>query len=115
MSRALLLSFALVGALGAPAHAADVEAGRAVYDANCLACHGKTAAGDGPAAVALRPAPTDLTAESWWKNKSDNDLRKIIRTGNPGTAMMSFKHITGDDMDNLVAYLRTLAPAPAAP
>ncbi len=92
--------------------AADLDAGRQVYAANCLACHGEAGNGKGPAAVALRPAPTDLTAAAWWKGKEPNDVKKIIRTGNPGTAMMAFKHITGDDLDNLVVYLQSLAATP---
>jgi mono/diheme cytochrome c family protein len=107
----MLMTVVMVLGLGSlPAAAQDLAAGQAVYKANCLACHGKRGDGKGPAAVALRPAPTDLTQASWWTGKADNDLKKIIRAGNPGTAMMGFKHITGDDMDNLVAYLRSLAP-----
>ncbi len=34
---------------------------KASYDAYCAVCHGKAGKGDGPAAVALKKAPTDLT------------------------------------------------------
>jgi mono/diheme cytochrome c family protein len=32
-----------------------------MFQSYCAACHGKTAKGDGPAAVALKKAPADLT------------------------------------------------------
>ena len=35
--------------------------GKAMYDSYCAVCHGKEARGDGPAAKALKKAPTDLT------------------------------------------------------
>lgn len=110
MTAKLMTVMVLLALGGRPAAAQDVAAGQEVYKANCLACHGKRGDGKGPAAVALRPAPTDLTRAAWWAGKADNDLKKVIRAGNPGTAMMGFKHITGADMDNLVAYLRSLAP-----
>ena len=35
--------------------------GKAMYDSYCAVCHGKEGRGDGPAAKALKKAPTDLT------------------------------------------------------
>lgn len=51
---ALLVAFALPVAAGA------AEDGAAEYKAHCAACHGEGAAGDGPAAFALRTRPPDL-------------------------------------------------------
>ena len=41
-----------------PVNASD---GAAMFQSYCAACHGKAAKGDGPAAVALKKAPADLT------------------------------------------------------
>lgn len=43
----------------APGDSAAVTRGKALYETHCVACHGATGAGDGPAAGARRPA--DLT------------------------------------------------------
>ena len=39
----------------------DVATGKAVYDENCLPCHGVTGMGDGPFADKLLSPPSDLT------------------------------------------------------
>jgi mono/diheme cytochrome c family protein len=43
-----------------PASPESLADGRAVYVANCAACHGADARGDGPAAGAFQPPPADL-------------------------------------------------------
>lgn len=63
---ALLLCLAILSACEpAPPPPDEVDtspaAGRAVFEANCVACHGTTGRGDGPAAVGMRPRPADLT------------------------------------------------------
>lgn len=35
--------------------------GKEIYLQYCASCHGKTGHGDGPAAIAMKPPPTDLT------------------------------------------------------
>ena len=45
---------------------ASIARGQAVYAAQCVACHGFTGQGDGPAAAGLRPKPADLTAAHFW-------------------------------------------------
>lgn len=93
------------------AEAADTNAGRSLYVANCTACHGAKGDGKGPAAVALNPKPTDLTSPAWWVGRTDAQVAGAIRSGRPGTAMTAFAQLGAADVDNLVAYLRTLAPA----
>lgn len=40
----------------------DIKAGAETYGKYCASCHGKQGKGDGPAAEALKVAPSDLTA-----------------------------------------------------
>ena len=44
----------------APAQRTAID-GKTMYDSYCAVCHGKDAKGNGPAATALKKAPTDLT------------------------------------------------------
>lgn len=92
------------------AFAADAAAGQSVYAANCTSCHGAKGDGKGPAAVALRPKPTDFTTVAYWAGKKDEDLAGSIRSGKPGTSMTGFAQLTDADVQNLVSYLRTFAP-----
>ena len=59
--------------------------GRALFQAHCAACHGKTAKGGGPAAAALKTQPPDLTRISQ-RNGGKFPLSRIEKT------------ISGDDV-----------------
>lgn len=37
-----------------------IEAGKVVYETNCVSCHGETGLGDGPAGASLSPKPGNL-------------------------------------------------------
>lgn len=91
------------------AFAADAAAGKAVFQANCTACHGLLADGKGPAAIALKPPPTDFTKAEWWSTRTDVDVAASIRTGRPGTPMAAFTQLTDAQVADIVVYLRSLA------
>jgi mono/diheme cytochrome c family protein len=61
--RTLLLSFsALLATTASVARAdGDVAAGKKVFAANCVLCHGTKGKGDGQAAATLNPKPKDFT------------------------------------------------------
>lgn len=92
--------------------AADPAAGKALYAASCTACHGGAGNGKGPAAIALKPKPTDFTNAAWWTGKTDAELATAIRAGRPGTSMTPFTELTDAEVADLVAYLRTFATSP---
>ena len=96
---------------GTPARAEDAPApGEVLYRANCSACHGRAGDGKGPAAVALRPRPTDFTQAAYWKDRTDASVVAAVRAGKPGTSMTAFPQLAEQEAGQLVAYLRTLAP-----
>jgi len=95
-----------------PALADDTAAGKSIYERNCLACHGAKGAGDGPAARALRPPPTPFNTADFWSKTTDAKVKAAIKTGRPGTSMMAFGSLTPEQLDSLVAYLRSFAPTP---
>jgi mono/diheme cytochrome c family protein len=89
--------------------AGNAERGKAIYGSNCVACHGKVGDGKGPAAQAMRPAPTDFTAAEWWKEKTDDQIVRMIKDGRAGTPMVSFAKLSEDELDDLVAYMKKLS------
>ena len=44
-----------------PVRRADITSGKKIFANYCASCHGIDGKGNGPAAAALKPAPTDLT------------------------------------------------------
>ncbi len=77
------------------------DPGQALYRGNCAFCHGLTGLGGrGPALVRTQ--------------QSDDDLKRIIKLGIPGTAMPSYGGLEDADLGKLVGHLRMLAgSAPA--
>ena len=59
---------------------ASLEAGRKIYVAECLDCHGRRGAGDGPGARDLKTRVPDLAAADVWK-QSDGALFYKLSTG----------------------------------
>jgi high-affinity iron transporter len=105
----LAVSYAL---LSAAAHAAEIEHGKIIYGTRCAFCHGTTGKGDGPAGAALKPPPTNFTEPTYWKTHQPETVKAAIENGIPNTAMLSFKTgLSLADIDDVVAYLKTLAPS----
>lgn len=96
--------------------AAMLEKGRTIYKANCSACHGETGKGDGPGAGVLKPPPRDHTDYAYMSTLTDEEIGKIIQMGGAikGKPLMpSSPQIRGEELDALVAYIRSLSD-PAA-
>jgi mono/diheme cytochrome c family protein len=82
-------------------------AGTQVYQSNCEACHGPRGHGDGPAGVALQPAPKNLAELN--KTAGDDYLFWRISTGRPGTAMPPWQGVLSDQQIwQAVSFIRTL-------
>ena len=91
---------------------AVLDRGRALYKANCIACHGETGKGDGPGAGVLKPPPRDHTDRAYMGTLSDKEIGDIIKMGGAikGKPLMpSNPQINGDDLAALVAYVRSLS------
>lgn len=89
-----------------------IERGEEVYEANCIACHGETGKGDGPAAGVLKPPPRDHTDRAYMDTLTDEDLKKVIVMGGAikGRPLMpSHPQLRGEQLDALVAYVRSLS------
>lgn len=107
-------AWALGLALGAAAAAAEPDAGPRLFAERCSGCHGDDGRGDGPMAPALVPKPRDLRTAAFWRDRTDADLRTAVVKGKPGTMMPPFAGVLTDaEIDALVRFMRTFAPADA--
>ena len=95
-----------------PADADSIAAGKKLFVANCLACHGATGKGDGPAAIACNPRPKDLS-DPKISSQTDGELFWKITEGKK--PMPAYEKLLSEtDRWDVVDYLRTLAPAPTS-
>ena len=93
----------------------DEAAVDAIYAKRCSHCHGEEGDGAGPAAEFLYPKPRDFTLGSF-KYKTthaddefpiDDDLRKTIMEGLPGTSMPAWKSLLSPaEVDGLILKIK---------
>lgn len=95
----------------------DEQGGKhGLYRRQCAHCHGISGDGRGPTAAILDPYPRDYRP-GVFKFKStytaaqptDDDLRRVIYNGVPGTAMPAFALLPPDELDALVEYVKYLS------
>jgi len=99
----------LVFFLAGAARAGDAKKGKIAYNSRCAFCHGSGGKGDGPAAAQLKPPPTNLTGQEFWKAADPGAIKTVIENGKQGTSMISFKtSLTAEQIDDIIAYLETL-------
>lgn len=103
-------------------HKPDIENGKILYSAGCIACHGSTGSGASQQRTEFRRPPTfpDFTSCSGTTPETDANWKAVIVHGGPG---MGYSHImpafdqqlSSDQMDDIIAYLRTMCPNPHWP
>lgn len=96
---AMAVTFSFVVASAAAQNAADVDAGRRLFQGMCTECHGAGGAG-GDAPPLNRPRlnhAADRTA-----------LANVIANGVPNTAMPRVRRFSESELEQLVAYVRSL-------
>ena len=95
---------------GAGAAAGDAAKGKPIYSAQCVTCHGKTGAGDGPVGKALNPKPRAFNAGNL---SPDDTLFKVIKLGGKANGlskdMDAYPALTDQQIWDVIAYIKTLA------
>lgn len=94
--------------------AGNAAKGKVVYDQYCAACHGTSGKGDGPAAAALNPKPRDHTDAKYMATLKDQDIVKVMKEGGAAVGKSPLMppwggHLTDQQIQDLVAYIRSLA------
>jgi mono/diheme cytochrome c family protein len=95
-----------------PRDQTPVGRGARVFQRTCSGCHG--ADGKGVMRVGLAKPPRDLTNGEFHAQITDEQLRRVIRVGKG--QMPAFGGLMGDeDLNNVIAFIRTLPPGARAP
>ena len=95
----------------------QVERGAVVFKTNCILCHGVNGDGKGRASVFYDPPPANLTTS----DKNDEYKKQIITLGGKAMGRSEVMPIWGEQMlteqqiDDVVAYLRTILVAQKLP
>ena len=105
MKVTLLMTFVLTVSAGIAGAAGDAEAGKAVFDKTCKTCHGATGVANPNIAKMMKVDIKDLGSPEIQK-MSDADFKTTITEGKG--KMKPVKSVTGKDIDNVIAYVRTL-------
>lgn len=80
---------------------------KTLFAQRCAACHGQAGAGDGPAASALTPRPTNFADTAFQADRTDQQLTAVITGGKP--PMPAFRdQLSATQVKSLVDYIRQL-------
>ena len=99
-----MVTVCVLASLSGMAWAADAEAGKAIYGMKCRRCHGGNGEGNPAIAKALKTEIKPLM-DPEVQSMSEADIKKIIMDGK---GKMKPVAVSGADLDNVVAYVKSL-------
>ena len=106
---AYIQSLHVPGAASSTQDVTTLDVGKSLFAANCASCHGDTGAGNGSAAGALAPAPTNFHL----KKPTEERAWDVLENGVPGTAMPPWRNqLSADQRRSLVEFVRSLYDQP---
>ena len=83
--------------------------GKTIFTKSCIACHGESGKGNGPAAAALKKKPADFTDPEHSKFYSDQGRMHIVKKGIKNTLMSGWENVfSEEEIQSLHAYVRSL-------
>ena len=105
MTKSFTFILAVLMLASVSAWAADAAAGKTVYASKCQTCHAPDGTGNPGLGKALGVTWQPLGGPDVQK-MSDDDIKKVVMMGKG--KMKPVSSVTGADLDNVVAYIRTL-------
>jgi mono/diheme cytochrome c family protein len=88
----------------------NARKGLAVYEHNCLRCHGPALDGRGPDAPKLIRPPANFH-DRRSRKRGDAEMEIVIKQGQTFTDMHSWDdRLTDQQIRDVIAYIRTYAP-----
>ena len=107
MKHARLLTFAATICLvpGMVFAAGDAAKGKDTYTAKCKTCHGADGAGNAALGKSMKVEFKHLGSKEV-QAKKDDELKKVVTDGSG--KMTKVAGLAGADLDNVIAYVRTL-------
>lgn len=92
-----------------PASKEQLAVGKKIFTKSCVACHGMSGKGDGPASAAFKQKPADFTDPEHSKFYSDQGRMHIIKKGITGTPMSGWEGTLNEkEIQSVHAYIRSL-------
>lgn len=91
-----------------PSNWPDYDKAQALFQQNCIQCHGPEGKGDGPDGVGLDPAPANFHDMERAPIVSPFAAFNTIRLGVPGTGMMAFEQFSDEEVWSLAFYVSSL-------
>lgn len=106
----VILVFAATSWVSAQVTRGNPTDGQAVYEKNCLRCHGSKLDGDGPESRDLIVRPANLLSPIT-RSKTDWELLVTISNGVLFSPMHGFRgKLTDQQMLDVLSYIRTVSP-----
>jgi mono/diheme cytochrome c family protein len=107
MNKLIVTFLAVMATTSGVALAADAAAGKAIFDKTCKGCHGDAGATPNEALGKMLNATIPTLADAQFQaSKTDAEIKDAIIKGHG--KMPAQKSVPADQVDNVVAYVRTL-------
>jgi len=94
---------------------AEIEAGKSIFESNCITCHGAEGHGDGPATAALDPKSANMADAEMMSDLTDGYIFWRISEGGAfapiNSAMPAWKESPSEEQRwQVISFVRWLSP-----
>ena len=74
-----------------------------LYNGRCAACHGRDGKGNGPAASAFSPPPSDFTTPGFWRGNDKQKITDTIKNGHG--SMPALSDLSSSQIKAIIDYM----------